>query len=814
MPLLLAPLAFVATLALLVSDDEGTRTSVAGGRAARTARREAPASLEPRRPSAAGSADGADDASTDRVDSRPRDDDPVPDLAPAALRGSVVRDGRPFAGALRWTLVDGSDRPLATRLVPTDAAGGFEVLLPPGAWDVRPEVADAASLTVRAAVGSGGFHGREPWSRRLLVIWNLRERPDAVPDAPRNVPWAVFDVTTDDLPVWIELASPEALDGRVVDAATGSPLPQAEVRAHDEYGEERVCAVGADGSFRLLAPRQLGTLTLDASAPGYGVQTADWADSSGVAGPGRPVVFRLRPALVLEGRVLDADGQPVPATVEVSALLVEPRDGGYRFGHVWSETCDAEGRFRFDSIPPGAKSGDGTGAGPNAATVSLSAYLQGRGGVGLKELVVTRGGAPLELRLPRVSELTGRVSGPGRPRFAVSLLGRRSLDALSYVCGCGDRVLRFDRSERGLQLDRDGRFQCQSVRFPCVVVADAPGLASRAVVVALGAAAQLELTLRPAAPPIQGRLVRRDGTPLGGVELHAFAHGSRPFRDGGEALDAWLAGLEPGQVREVDLAASGVELDATKTGPDGSFRLDRLPSGPAGFDLFADVRGVDAQVSVAEGVTAGTHGLVLVGDRATTTVRVRVVGADGRPIDWPGFWAEGPDTWLPVEDRRDPPLPPDEDEDGVPDGPEAGPFFGDWVLTLPAVSGDVRLGVNAFDGEAADVRTVRVAAGATVDLERWVLTRTFGDLSLRVTWPEGPAPIVEARWRDPTFGACSTTLESPGSPGEPSPLGRVRAGDVRLTLSVRPRGGGPAREVSLQAHVRVGETTVLDVDLR
>ena len=156
----------------------------------------------------------------------------------------------------------------------------------------------------------------------------------------------------------IRLGLAMSLEVRVTDAA-GAPVAGAAVSIHrgGEWLEELEAADGAPVQARAVADaagaavfRDLGpdSWIVDATAPGKSKErrSADLEEGE----PPAPVLVVLADARTLEGRVLEADGKPVPRA-EVAALRAEK----------WSDaeaprsraTSDGEGRFRIDGLAPG-----------------------------------------------------------------------------------------------------------------------------------------------------------------------------------------------------------------------------------------------------------------------------------------------------------------------------------------------------------------------------------------------------------------------------------------------------------------------------
>lgn len=117
--------------------------------------------------------------------------------------------------------------------------------------------------------------------------------------------------------VTIELATGEALVGKVVDDVTGIPIVAAEVS--DSWTRQRVVRTDAEGRFRLGGLRDRGFVMLHVYAHGY----PSW--SQNVAGTlGNERIVRLRRGGEVTGRLVDATGAAiVDAYVAVGAEVDE-----------------------------------------------------------------------------------------------------------------------------------------------------------------------------------------------------------------------------------------------------------------------------------------------------------------------------------------------------------------------------------------------------------------------------------------------------------------------------------------------------------
>jgi hypothetical protein len=214
------------------------------------------------------------------------------------VRGEVrARDGGPPDGPLTiWA----TGRNGYFEVVTTDAAGAFALTAPEG------------PVTVRVLDGPHPF---------TFVTTHV---------APEG-----------NEPIRLQVVRGRDIRGRIVDQATGLPVPGAVIRAY--YGETRILLAGADGEF--LLPK-FWFHAFQAKAPGYATRTHQLSDDAGAPEVG-PETVRLAPGLVARGRVVDTDGRPVK---RARLKVLETDSGGGRQIFAGPAT-GADGRFVFVGLP-------------------------------------------------------------------------------------------------------------------------------------------------------------------------------------------------------------------------------------------------------------------------------------------------------------------------------------------------------------------------------------------------------------------------------------------------------------------------------
>ena len=289
-----------------------------------------------------------------------------------------------------------------------------------------------------------------------------------------------------------------AIDGRVVTGA-GAPLPGAMVFAKPAAGGAVVRSARADVDGRfVLVGLESGEYTLAAGASRArgGVETVGrpWVvEVPSVTAPASGVVLTAARSGRVAGRVVRADGGPVPTSLRIDLV----RDGS-AWRHVANGVA-ANGAFAVENVPEGefdvhvVDTATGTelevvgGARASTGDESVDVVLRAAGGIA--GTVADPGGRPLSGALViAVSE------APDSPRYA-----RTNADGSFAFAG----------------LTADTRWRIE-VRH------DAWGRDVRRDVPCDGEA--LELTV-VAGPPLAARLVRPDGSPLRSARVEVARRG-------------------------------------------------------------------------------------------------------------------------------------------------------------------------------------------------------------------------------------------------------------------------------------------------
>lgn len=236
-----------------------------------------------------------------------------------------------------------------------------------------------------------------------------------------------------------------SIAGRLVDAATASPVAEAEVALPDAGPAGRTAETRADGRFVIanLAP---GRYRLSAAKDGFGPRGAV------VALAGDPcaalIEIRLPRLAVVTGRVFDQDGAPV-SRARVAAL----RPG---LAPLASATSDDQGEYRMFGIPPGrywirAAPGLPPGPAPDAAAPGGEVYVP-TCHPGVTDCFAAdpvqldagqeRRGVDIVLRKQRAVQVLGRVAAPGRTA-GIGVTLRNALGVWRQTVSGADGVFAF-----------------------------------------------------------------------------------------------------------------------------------------------------------------------------------------------------------------------------------------------------------------------------------------------------------------------------------------------------------------------------------
>jgi len=310
--------------------------------------------------------------------------------------------------------IPGRSEPIA--VAPGETVRGVRIRLPPVAV-VRGTVrAESGEALHGATVRLGLLEVDEPG----LLHWETACEYPVAPDGTFEIPitepagWFAVYAQAAGLPcgetrtmlivpgVWVftahlVLPEPVVLDGIVIDAGTGEPVPGAMVRVTSALHDARQRTVtGADGRFRIRV-RPGEDSGLHVSAEGY-----VYLYRPDVAAGTRDLRAEVCRSAEIRGRIISEDGAPAPN------LAVRASRRGARDGKAWS---GADGRFVIRGIAEGMY------------RVSIRPDEDGgRDYVAMELPSVATGGPELVITVARAARIEGRVvdeDGEGLPGVKV-----------------------------------------------------------------------------------------------------------------------------------------------------------------------------------------------------------------------------------------------------------------------------------------------------------------------------------------------------------------------------------------------------------
>ena len=390
------------------------------------------------------------------------------------------------------------------------------------------------------------------------------------------------------------LLTPESvLAGRVIEKASGAPVPGARVSAGgDWYGGDGTSWASTmtdeDGRFRItrLAP---GRYKPGATAPGRHGQAAE-SVLLGLGQTVEDVLIEVHPASVVTGRVvLDDEATPCPrGWVQLEDAKAGSRESG---------GIEDDGRVELEAVLPGTYE----------VKVSCPGYLADEE---YPEVVVAAGADP--------EEQVWKVGAGGRVRGVVLAHDGRPVDGASVNAQPVVATDLWSAWQRETT-EADGTFVIEGMaagRYKVTATPrDAPGNEEPVEVdVPAGGEATVEIRV-PQGGAIAGAVRDEDGAPVARVHVRVRVRGRRW---------SWDAN------------------DSTQTLDDGSFRIEGLPVGTHrvtamrdrwGSALRAPGKSDDDRSGETVEVRAGkTARVELVVERQSGVIRGRVVDASGVAI--------------------------------------------------------------------------------------------------------------------------------------------------------------------------------------
>lgn len=484
-------------------------------------------------------------------------------FASGALASALERAPAPSSATLRPTP---APAPVLEGVVKASDGRPVE-----GAWVL-------AAPTLRLDGPPPSTRTREDGRSRLVLE---RAAPHAVRVYARGYASALLDAVTPGKPLAITLEKGRTIEGRVLDSASGRPVPDARVWTRVGRGLTWEPSAGlvetrtdAKGRFRLEGLGR-GAVDLAAEARAYGRGTRPRATAGGPA-----VEIVLLPGGAIVGAVTDPQRRPLASAV----VRLEPSEGWRAPAIV---TTDAEGRFEFAGLEP--------------RSYSVVARHPGFA-PGFVPGVVVEPDSELsvEVALDSPGAIAGRlVDEEVRPVAGLVLVAEAN----------GSPTPPSLREVLRAQAGPDGRILLEGLPpGPLSIQAGAPALVVR----------RLDLDV-PRGTPLD----------LGDVVLEAGLAIRGRVRD--------AAGSAIGDARVFSASPTGERAAETWTEPDGRFVVGGLQHGAHRVTVRAPGFAVAQKT-----VEAGAEGVEVVLTRGGT-VTGRVVDESGRAVESFDVWADAPD---------------------------------------------------------------------------------------------------------------------------------------------------------------------------
>ena len=370
------------------------------------------------------------------------------------------------------------------------------------------------------------------------------------------------DVPTGTEELTVTLDPRGAIEGRVLDGLTGTPISEYEILHVDDHNKHFVGVRDRfsrrrdeEGRFRIDAVEP-GPVTLVAKAPGYGETSVEipHVESGQVV---RGIEIRLRGQATVAGIVLDVYGEPVAAVGIIPGEI--PRVKHPSTAVV--AASDAEGAFRLEGLCAGPQTISAYHDDYAVASVSVELAAGREEAVtitlpkgGIVEGTVYHDGSPWPGQSVQLS--AGRAGGSGSPPVA-GLLTDTSEDG----------TYRFENVRPG-----DGSLLVRAWLLPDEATRQRRWL-SQGTVAADGETTVVDFHFAPASASLEGQ-VSFDAEPLHNVSITLFVENP-----------------------------TGTEQYNTRVNDNGQYQFERVPAGPAWLHVNSLTMELSGEVAV--GISEG-----------------------------------------------------------------------------------------------------------------------------------------------------------------------------------------------------------------
>jgi RNA polymerase sigma factor (sigma-70 family) len=458
-----------------------------------------------------------------------------------------------------------------------------------GFWRRGPVVAGGA-LTAAAAVV-------------MLLLWSTPSNPPlAKPTAQAPVQGArtvaAEAETRFSVPEPAAAATTKSLRLRVIDEATGVPLPEVaiEVRTFTARlrGKRETVQTGADGTVNISLPTEHERdfhHQLHLSKDGYVARYVSWSTYQHDEFESIPGEYTARMGRGIEiGGLVRAGGEPIAGVKIVfsgpSPVGIPPRERDTTMGSYHTEITDSSGRWRCDHLRPEFRSTTFQLVHPNYRSVTY----------GCQETDETFTGPIL---LPQADYLAGTAEMPMEPGLlvrgmVVDEFGR------SIAGATVTRDRNWNRKEATLTVGADGHFVFRDADpGEFILTVQAQGFAAETKLVQVeDSEVNFRVTLRPSFG-LRGTVVNEAGVPIPDVEV-SIERDPR-FRElyqwsaRTDALGGFFWDSSPNQPFAVDLSAYGFHRTNVTVHPGNDVQIITLNSEEERENVSLTLRLIDAR---------------------------------------------------------------------------------------------------------------------------------------------------------------------------------------------------------------------------
>ncbi len=252
------------------------------------------------------------------------------------------------------------------------------------------------------------------------------------------------------------------IEGKAVHAITGEPIRKASISLNGaSAGRQGVSTVTDQNGAFFFENVEPGEYRLQGDKAGFVRTTygsrSQFSMGSTIrvteGGEVKDLVFKITPAGIISGRIVDEDGEPIESA-QVNPLRRQVMNGSVRWVPAGNSATNDRGEFRVGSLPPGRYFVSVTlnrfgPAGPSGPVVQgkeefayVRTYFPGVDSIDQAQAISLQpgqevGGVQLALRKVRVFRARGRFAGKlnesGGPRASIQVREKNSTDFMNSL---------------------------------------------------------------------------------------------------------------------------------------------------------------------------------------------------------------------------------------------------------------------------------------------------------------------------------------------------------------------------------------------